>query len=157
MVAGLFVLIQALQQHGVVAILASQLQALQARAPAMADSIIGVVLAFACNLFNNLPAGLLGAATLDHVAAPAPLRAAAMIGIDLGPNLSVSGSLATLLWLTTLKREGVQVGAWTLSETGRAGDAGQPAGGPAAAVGAVMSAPRTLDRAHPCLRRSAAS
>lgn len=118
MVAGLFVLIQALQQHGVVTILASQLHTLQTQAPAMADSVVGVALAFACNLFNNLPAGLLGAATLDHVAAPAPLRAAAMIGIDLGPNLSVSGSLATLLWLTTLKREGVQVGAWTFLKLG---------------------------------------
>ncbi|KQQ40280.1 arsenic transporter [Duganella sp. Leaf126] len=107
MVAGLFVLIEALQAHGVVAALGAQLQRLQAAQPRLADGIAGVVLAFSCNLFNNLPAGLLGAATLDHVAADPSLRAAALIGIDLGPNLSVSGSLATILWLTALRREGL--------------------------------------------------
>lgn len=118
MVAGLFVLIEALQQHGVVAALAGQLQALQARWPDQAGNITGALLAVACNLFNNLPAGLLGAATLDHVAADGPLRAAALIGIDLGPNLSVSGSLATILWLTALRREGLHVGAWRFLRLG---------------------------------------
>lgn len=111
MVAGLFVLVEALRQHGVVAALATQLQALQARWPDNAASITGALLAVACNLFNNLPASLLGAATLDHVGAPGTLRAAALIGIDLGPNLSVSGSLATILWLTALRRDGLHVGA----------------------------------------------
>ena len=34
---------------------------------------------------------------------------AVLIGVDLGPNLSVTGSLATILWLIVLRREGVQV------------------------------------------------
>jgi arsenical pump membrane protein len=118
MVAGLFVLIEALQLHGVVAALAGQQRHLHAAAPGMAATLTGVVLAFACNLVNNLPAGLLGAATLDQLQAAMPLRAAALIGIDLGPNLSVSGSLATILWLTTLRREGVQVGAWQFLKLG---------------------------------------
>ena len=118
MVAGLFVLIEALQQHGVVAALGAQLQALQARWPDGAGGLTAALLALACNLFNNLPAGLLGAATLDHVGASSALRAAALIGIDLGPNLSVSGSLATILWLTALRREGVRVGAWRFLSLG---------------------------------------
>ena len=118
MVAGLFVLIEALQAHGVVAALAAQLQHLQSAQPVMANGIAGAVLALACNLFNNLPAGLLGAATLDHVAAGPALRAAALIGIDLGPNLSVSGSLATILWLTALRREGVHFSAWSFLKLG---------------------------------------
>jgi arsenical pump membrane protein len=118
MVAGLFVLIETLQQHGVVAALAAQQQQLQAAAPSMANQLTGTILAVACNLVNNLPAGLLGAATLDHLAAPMPLRAAALIGIDIGPNLSVSGSLATILWLAMLRREGVQVGAWQFLKLG---------------------------------------
>ena len=36
---------------------------------------------------------------------------AVLIGVDLGPNLSVTGSLATILWLTALRREGLTVGA----------------------------------------------
>jgi arsenical pump membrane protein len=35
-----------------------------------------------------------------------------LIGVDLGPNLSVTGSLATILWLVALRREGIDVGFW---------------------------------------------
>jgi arsenical pump membrane protein len=35
---------------------------------------------------------------------------AILIGVDLGPNLSVTGSLATILWLGALRRESVSVG-----------------------------------------------
>jgi arsenical pump membrane protein len=34
-----------------------------------------------------------------------------LIGVDLGPNLSVTGSLATILWLVALRREGEHVSA----------------------------------------------
>ena len=40
------------------------------------------------------------------------------IGIDLGPNLSVTGSLATILWLTALRREGLHVSAWAFLKLG---------------------------------------
>jgi arsenical pump membrane protein len=43
---------------------------------------------------------------------------AALVGLDLGPNLSVSGSLATLLWLIMLRREGVQVTPWQFLRIG---------------------------------------
>ena len=36
---------------------------------------------------------------------------AILIGVDLGPNLSVTGSLATILWLVALRREGEHVSA----------------------------------------------
>jgi arsenical pump membrane protein len=32
-----------------------------------------------------------------------------MVGVDVGPNLSVTGSLATILWLMRIRREGVAV------------------------------------------------
>jgi arsenical pump membrane protein len=41
-----------------------------------------------------------------------------LIGVDLGPNLSVTGSLATILWLSALRREGLHVGAWTFLKLG---------------------------------------
>jgi arsenical pump membrane protein len=40
---------------------------------------------------------------------PAQVAGAVLIGVDLGPNLSVTGSLATLLWLIALRREGENV------------------------------------------------
>jgi arsenical pump membrane protein len=41
-----------------------------------------------------------------------------LIGVDLGPNLSVTGSLATILWLTALRREGLRVSAWRFLKLG---------------------------------------
>jgi arsenical pump membrane protein len=65
----------------------------------------GILVAIVCNLVNNLPAGLVAGSVLaaDHV--PAQVSGAVLIGVDLGPNLSVTGSLATILWLTALRRE----------------------------------------------------
>ena len=56
----------------------------------------GVVFAVASNLINNLPVGLIGASAL-HASASGHLANAMLAGIDLGPNLSVTGSLATIL------------------------------------------------------------
>ena len=41
-----------------------------------------------------------------------------MIGVDLGPNLSVTGSLATILWLTAIRREGEEAGFWRFLKVG---------------------------------------
>lgn len=46
------------------------------------------------------------------------LRSAVAIGIDLGPNLSVTGSLATVLWLIALRRERIDVTGWTFLRAG---------------------------------------
>jgi arsenical pump membrane protein len=69
----------------------------------------GILVAIVSNLVNNLPAGLIAGSVLaaDHV--PAQVSGAVLIGVDLGPNLSVTGSLATILWLTALRRERQEV------------------------------------------------
>ena len=41
-----------------------------------------------------------------------------MIGVDLGPNLTVTGSLATILWLIALRREGIHISAWRFLRVG---------------------------------------
>jgi len=69
------------------------------------------VVAVASNLVNNLPMGLIAATTTQNAEAPIHLTGAILIGVDLGPNLSVTGSLATILWLIALRREGEEVGA----------------------------------------------
>jgi arsenical pump membrane protein len=43
---------------------------------------------------------------------------AVLIGVDLGPNLSVTGSLATILWLTALRRDGLTVGSFAFLRLG---------------------------------------
>ncbi|MEH0352857.1 SLC13 family permease [Rhodococcus qingshengii] len=58
---------------------------------------VAAVAAVASNLVNNLPATLLMIAALG-TAAPPDLVLAMLIGVNLGPNLTYVGSLATMLW-----------------------------------------------------------
>jgi arsenical pump membrane protein len=111
LVAGLFVLVAGLQHTGVVNALAAALGAACRHAPRAAPWYAAVATALSSNLINNLPAGLIAGSTLAIAHAPAPLANTVLIGVDLGPNLSVTGSLATLLWLGALRREGIEVGA----------------------------------------------
>jgi arsenical pump membrane protein len=43
---------------------------------------------------------------------------AILIGVNVGPNLSVTGSLATILWLIALRRENVEITAWEFMRVG---------------------------------------
>ena len=67
---------------------------------------------------NNLPSGLLAGGALAAAKMPDHIRDAVLIGVDLGPNLSVTGSLATVLWLIALRREGEHVSGWQFLKTG---------------------------------------
>lgn len=130
LVAGLFVLVDALATTGVQQALAETLSAsVQANTTTAATTaatttawLAGGLLAIGCNLVNNLPAGLMAGSVVNAVHAPpgvqSMLQAALAIGVDLGPNLSVTGSLATLLWLAALRREGEQVSAWAFLRLG---------------------------------------
>jgi arsenical pump membrane protein len=67
---------------------------------------------------NNLPSGLLTGSAVQGLPVPDHIRHALLVGVDLGPNLSVTGSLATVLWLIALRREGEHVSAWTFLKAG---------------------------------------
>ena len=43
---------------------------------------------------------------------------AVLIGVDLGPNLSITGSLATILWLIALRKEKLDVSFWDFLKVG---------------------------------------
>ncbi|MCO7535186.1 arsenic transporter [Pseudomonas asiatica] len=111
LVAGLFVLVEAVAQTGVIEHLAHGLAALARSSEHQASWGAGVVAAIAGNLMNNLPTGLIAGSVGHIVDLPAKTTAALLIGVDLGPNLSITGSLATLLWLVAVRREGEHVGA----------------------------------------------
>ncbi|MFM0229669.1 arsenic transporter [Paraburkholderia sediminicola] len=118
LVAGLFVLVEGLQRTGVISDLAAVVKSVAASTPAHAGWMSGVVMAVACNLLNNLPAGLIAGSALTAAHAPTPVASAVLIGVDLGPNFSVTGSLATILWLTALRRDGIEVTAWSFLKLG---------------------------------------
>jgi arsenical pump membrane protein len=111
LVAGLFILVEGLNHTGVLSTLAGLLKQAATSAPRETAWGAGIITAIASNLINNLPMGLIAATTTQAANSPHQVTAAILIGVDLGPNLSVTGSLATILWLVALRREGEHVGA----------------------------------------------
>lgn len=118
LVAGLFILVEAVTQTGLIVRLAQALAILAAESPIGASWMGGVGVAIASNLMNNLPAGLIAGSMNSLVTLPQQATAALLIGVDLGPNLSITGSLATLLWLVAIRREGEHVSAWSFLRLG---------------------------------------
>jgi len=118
LVAGLFVLVEALDRTGVLRVLSEALRGFAGRSPALAPWVAGGSVALLCNLMNNLPAGLIAGAAVQAAQVSPLVTSAVLIGVDLGPNLSVTGSLATILWLAALRREGIEVGAWRFLRLG---------------------------------------
>ncbi|MFC9859082.1 MULTISPECIES: SLC13 family permease [unclassified Streptomyces] len=68
--------------------------------------VVAAVAAVLANLINNLPA-ILALLPVVAAAGPGPLLAA-LIGVNLGPNLTYVGSLATLLWRRILHAHGAE-------------------------------------------------
>ena len=120
LVAGLFVLVAALERTGLVAAVAAPLRG--AGGPALGELTAawaaGAAVAVLSNLANNLPTGLVAAAAVHAANPPDRVIRAILLGVNLGPNLSVTGSLATILWLSALRREGLHVGAATFFRLG---------------------------------------
>ncbi|MBS7563895.1 arsenic transporter [Mucilaginibacter sp. Bleaf8] len=118
LVAGLFVIVEALNKTGLTTWLTQLLHQQFNRSPAGAVWLSGVVTALGCNLMNNLPAGLIAGNVVQAGHVSEAVKGAVLVGIDLGPNLSVTGSLATILWLVALRREGQSCSAGTFLKLG---------------------------------------
>ncbi|RZL03334.1 MAG: arsenic transporter [Hymenobacter sp.] len=111
LVAGLFVLVEALNKTGVTSWLTTLLNTGAEQSATKTAWASGVGVALLCNVMNNLPAGLITGNVLQNAHVSETVKSAMLIGIDLGPNLSVTGSLATILWLVALRRENIEVSA----------------------------------------------
>jgi arsenical pump membrane protein len=109
LVAGLFVLVDAMESIGALKVTQTWLTWVQTLAPAAGALVAGFAVAVGNNLVNNLPLGLIAGSTLRAAHARGLIAHAVLIGVDLGPNLSVTGSLATILWLLALRKEKLDV------------------------------------------------
>jgi arsenical pump membrane protein len=118
LVAGLFVIVEALDKTGLTDHLAGILRAYSTTAPTATATVSGLLAAVVSNLVNNLPAGLVAGSAVQAAQVSDKIAGAVLIGIDLGPNLSVTGSLATILWLNALRREGLSIGTWEFLKIG---------------------------------------
>ena len=118
LVAGLFVLVQGVEATGALVAARHAVDGLTQMSAWNGAGRLAVATALASNLTNNLPAGLLAGASVSQLHGHEVLRNATALGIDLGPNLSVTGSLATVLWLIALRREKIDVGALAFLRVG---------------------------------------
>ena len=110
LVAGLFVLVEAINSTGLIGEIARILRNAARSNPVMTACGSGTLLAFVSNIMNNLPAGLIASEVVAQAHPPRLVVDNLLIGVDLGPNLSVTGSLATILWLQVIRRGGEDVG-----------------------------------------------
>jgi arsenical pump membrane protein len=118
LVAGLFIMVDAVVSMGALKVTQSALLWVQQLAPAAGALVTSFVVGVANNLVNNLPLGLIAGATLHAAHIKGLIANAVLIGVDLGPNLSVTGSLATILWLLALRKEKLDVGFWKFLRVG---------------------------------------
>jgi arsenical pump membrane protein len=116
--AALFVLVDALDVAGAGALSRGLFGWAQHLGGPLANVGVATAAAFASNLVNNLPVGLELGTYAAGAHPPAALTAAALAGVNIGPNFTVNGSLATLLWLAVLRRAGVRIGARRFAAVG---------------------------------------
>jgi arsenical pump membrane protein len=109
LVAGLFMIVEALNRGGMLQIAERGLRWAAGLPPLAGKLAAGFAVALLSNGMNNLPVGLASGSALRHAHLSGAIQHSVLIGVDLGPNLSVTGSLATILWLIALRREGVEI------------------------------------------------
>ena len=112
-IAGLFVIVQAVERLGILAPLSQGV--VHAAASGSLWSVLSVAAggAVGSNLINNVPMTLvlIGAfhGAPQVVSQHPALIYATILGVDLGPNLTTVGSLATMLWLVVMRRKGLDI------------------------------------------------
>jgi arsenical pump membrane protein len=118
LVAGLFVMVDAVEGMGALQHTQEWLSWAQNLGPVAGTTITAFFVGVANNLVNNLPLGLIAGSTLQAPHADRLIAHAVLIGVDLGPNLSITGSLATILWLIALRKEKINVTFWDFFKIG---------------------------------------
>ncbi|MGH9573152.1 MAG: arsenic transporter [Candidatus Acidiferrales bacterium] len=118
LVAGLFVIVEAMQKAGLLRMGLDGLKSLSQNAAWMAKGAAAFSVALLSNGMNNLPVGLMSGAAIQNTHSVGIIAHAILLGVDLGPTLSVTGSLATILWLIALRRENLEITAWEFFKVG---------------------------------------
>ena len=118
LVVGLFVMVDAMESIGAMQRTTAWLTWAQTLGSTSGALITGFAVGVANNLVNNLPLGLIAGSTLQAAHAKGLIADAVLIGVDLGPNLSITGSLASILWLIALRKEKLDVSFWDFLKVG---------------------------------------
>ncbi len=108
---GMFVVITGAYQSAVLTFITHPWQhAIAASSTPVGLLATGGLAALLAAAFNNLPATLVGVLVLRATSHAGGLAVYAIVlGVDIGPKLTPFGSLATLLWLGILDRNGIHI------------------------------------------------
>jgi arsenical pump membrane protein len=105
LVAGLFVMVDAVESQGALNLTRQWLAWASGLGQNVGAMVVGFAVGVANNIVNNLPLGLIAGGTIQAAHTKGLMANAVLIGVDLGPNLSATGSLATILWLLALRKD----------------------------------------------------
>jgi arsenical pump membrane protein len=113
-IVALTLLVKGLENRGVIQFLTDQLSALAAHGPLQALFSVTMGTALGSNLINNWSMMMVSVSSLDTLAAQGAgfhqsLVYGAIMGADLGPNIAILGSLSSMLWLSLLKKRGLEI------------------------------------------------
>jgi len=114
-VIGLFVVVRAMENLGLSAIVTHVLEpGSHSRLQTVFVGVFGA--GIGSNVVNNIPMALLSISSLRH--GDDLSRYASLIGCNLGPNITVAGSLATMLVITSARKQGQDVKALEFLKVG---------------------------------------
>lgn len=107
-VIGLFVVVRAVQNLGIASFAETAMNLCHG------NQLYEILLTsagagFGSNIINNIPMALLSITILKAAHASTPAQYGALLGCNLGPNLTVAGSLATMLVIMSARKRGVSV------------------------------------------------
>ena len=112
-ISGMFLVIRGIENLGLTQWFASRLMQIAGSNSLSSSMIVAGSTALGANLINNVPMSIVAISTLHAMGVSSQVHPwliyAAMLGADLGPNLTTVGSLATILWLLILRRKGLEV------------------------------------------------
>jgi arsenical pump membrane protein len=108
LVAGLFIMVDAVESQGALNLTQHWLAWASSLGQHTGAMVVGFAVGIANNIVNNLPLGLIAGGTIQAAHTKGLMANAVLISVDLGPNLSVTGSLATILWLLALRKDSAQ-------------------------------------------------
>ena len=116
---GMYIVVFGLSQAGLSTMI-SGLLSLIVNTPGPVHYILsGYLFAFLASSMNNLPSVMLGNLSISALGGHSYLVYANILANDIGPKFTPIGSLATLLWMDTLRRkEGIPISARFYMKTG---------------------------------------
>jgi arsenical pump membrane protein len=110
-IGGLFVMVRGVEDAGLTGAIVKVISAF-AVSPVAAAVFSALGTGIGVNVINNFPMMLVMLSGIQHASLGSlqhPFVFGALVGADLGPNLTPVGSLSTMLWLLLVRRRGVEV------------------------------------------------